>query len=316
MCQHARRGDAGRRVGRAAARRPITVQVDCAQQFAAWCAGTEPRPDGDRSASLIDKLDRPPHVGRRGRQRVGGVPEERRRGEARAPCCGRPTATPEAAAAARAPAAVSSPLHDLGSRSRRHFDRSSTAINNGSSRPPSDLAAVAPRADPSTGGFVQADPATNSLIITAPEPLYRQVARGHRPARFARRAQVYIESADRRGLDQRRQSVDFGIQWQGILASANSSSNGNLLGGGTNFGTTGNLLNIINWRKPASSPTALSSSSTTVEWHQPASLLERRLQPRPWSTRSSAVTTPSEPWPTGAAEQHQRHQHRSRRRTW
>ena len=44
------------------------------------------------------------------------------------------------------------------------------------------------RASPSTGGFIQADPATNSLIITAPEPLYRQDARHDRPARPAPRA--------------------------------------------------------------------------------------------------------------------------------
>jgi general secretion pathway protein D len=36
-------------------------------------------------------------------------------------------------------------------------------------------APVSQSASPSTGGFVQADPATNSLIITAPEPMYRQL---------------------------------------------------------------------------------------------------------------------------------------------
>ncbi|HLL11712.1 MAG TPA: secretin N-terminal domain-containing protein, partial [Rubrivivax sp.] len=36
-------------------------------------------------------------------------------------------------------------------------------------------AALSPVGQPSTGGFIQADPATNSLIITAPEPLYKQV---------------------------------------------------------------------------------------------------------------------------------------------
>src|SRR5690606_12914014 len=34
---------------------------------------------------------------------------------------------------------------------------------------------VAASAQPSTGGMIQADPATNSLIISAPEPLYRQL---------------------------------------------------------------------------------------------------------------------------------------------
>jgi type II secretory pathway component GspD/PulD (secretin) len=46
---------------------------------------------------------------------------------------------------------------------------------------------------PSTGGYVQADPATNSLIITAPEPLYRQM-RAMIDQLDTRRAQVYIES--------------------------------------------------------------------------------------------------------------------------
>ena len=48
-------------------------------------------------------------------------------------------------------------------------------------------------AQPSTGGFIQADPATNSLVITAPEPLYKQV-RALIDQLDTRRAQVYIES--------------------------------------------------------------------------------------------------------------------------
>jgi len=52
-------------------------------------------------------------------------------------------------------------------------------------------APIAASAQPSTGGFVQADPATNSLIITAPEPLYRQV-RAMIDQLDSRRAQVYI----------------------------------------------------------------------------------------------------------------------------
>ena len=46
---------------------------------------------------------------------------------------------------------------------------------------------------PSVGGFIQADPASNSLVITAPEPLYRQV-RALIEQLDTRRAQVYIES--------------------------------------------------------------------------------------------------------------------------
>src|SRR6185503_20774836 len=91
---------------------------------------------------------------------------------------------------------------------------------------------------PTTGGFIQADPATNSLIITAPEPLYRQV-RAMIDQLDSRRAQVYIESmiVEVSGDN----AADFGFQWQGLLASGNQN---NALVGGTNFGTTGNLLNI------------------------------------------------------------------------
>ena len=46
---------------------------------------------------------------------------------------------------------------------------------------------------PSTGGQIQADPATNSLIITAPEPQYRQL-RAVIEQLDGRRAQVLVES--------------------------------------------------------------------------------------------------------------------------
>ncbi|HZV93203.1 MAG TPA: type II secretion system secretin GspD, partial [Caldimonas sp.] len=102
-------------------------------------------------------------------------------------------------------------------------------------------AAAAPitaTAGPSTGGFIQADPSTNSLIITAPEPLYRQV-REMIDKLDARRAQVYIESliVEVSGTN----AANVGFQWQGLLASGNAN---NGIVGGTNFGTTGNLISI------------------------------------------------------------------------
>ena len=90
---------------------------------------------------------------------------------------------------------------------------------------------------PSTGGFVQADPSSNSLIITAPEPLYRQL-RAVIDQLDSRRAQVYVESLIVE-VDP-SQSVDFGIQWQGILGSKGDS---NVIGAGTNFGS--GLDNIL-----------------------------------------------------------------------
>lgn len=72
---------------------------------------------------------------------------------------------------------------------------------------------------PSTGGQIQADPATNSLIISAPEPVYREL-RAVIDKLDQRRAQVFVESliaevrADR--------AADFGVQWQLFGQSGNS----------------------------------------------------------------------------------------------
>ncbi len=86
-------------------------------------------------------------------------------------------------------------------------------------------------------GMIQADPATNSLIISAPETLYRNI-RAIVDKLDVRPAQVLIESlvveisADK--------SQEFGIQWQSLDGLNNSTSS---VIGGTNFGGTGQ--NII-----------------------------------------------------------------------
>jgi general secretion pathway protein D len=93
-------------------------------------------------------------------------------------------------------------------------------------------------AGPSTGGFVQADPSTNSLIITAPEPLYRQV-RAVIDQLDARRAQVYVESLIVK-IDNTK-AGQFGVQWQNLFGGKGDAR---ITGAGTNFGT--GLANIIN----------------------------------------------------------------------
>ena len=103
-------------------------------------------------------------------------------------------------------------------------------------QPGVSAAAAAPlagAAQPSTGGFVQADPATNSLIITAPEPLYRQV-RSLIDQLDTRRAQVYIESMIVEVAPS--DSADFGFQWQGLLGRSGDRFG---LIAGTNFGASG-----------------------------------------------------------------------------
>jgi len=76
---------------------------------------------------------------------------------------------------------------------------------------------VSAQAQPSTGGFIQADTSTNSLVITAAEPLYLQI-RSVIDQLDGRRAQVYIESmiVEVSGNDQ----ADLGFQWLGALGSS------------------------------------------------------------------------------------------------
>ncbi|MFT3813874.1 MAG: type II secretion system secretin GspD [Acidovorax sp.] len=90
---------------------------------------------------------------------------------------------------------------------------------------------------PSTGGMIQADPSTNSLIITAPDPLYRQI-RAVIDQLDGRRAQVLVESLIVEVTTSKL--AEFGVQWQSVL-----SKNGNALGViGTNS-TAGGGANII-----------------------------------------------------------------------
>ncbi len=107
----------------------------------------------------------------------------------------------------------------------------------------STLGSTTPSSGSATGGQIQADTATNSLIITAPEPQYRQL-RAVIDMLDQRRAQVMVESliaevnADR--------AAQMGIQWQTA-----SGSNGGTVGIiGTNFNNnlstsigSGNIIN-------------------------------------------------------------------------
>jgi general secretion pathway protein D len=118
---------------------------------------------------------------------------------------------------------------------------------------PQATAPVSAGAGPSTGGFIQADPATNSLIITAAEPMYRQV-RQMIDQLDSRRAQVYIESmiVEVSGDN----AADLGFQWQGLLGS-----NGDKYGvaAGTNYNAGNSSANNI-----VSLSTALAGGTLTA----------------------------------------------------
>ena len=90
---------------------------------------------------------------------------------------------------------------------------------------------------PSTGGQIQADPTTNSLIISAPEPQYRQL-RAVIDKLDGRRAQVLVESLIVEVSASKL--AQFGIQWQGTIGAGNNGTVGVI---GTNSGTAGaNIL--------------------------------------------------------------------------
>ena len=107
-----------------------------------------------------------------------------------------------------------------------------TQANPSANSPTSSLSSTS---NPSTGGIIQADPTTNSLIITASEPLYRNL-RNVIEQLDTRRAQIYVESLIVEISSDK--ASELGIQWQGLI-----NSGGNNVGfAGTNFGSGGNNI--------------------------------------------------------------------------
>ncbi len=89
---------------------------------------------------------------------------------------------------------------------------------------------------------IQADTASNALIITAPEPVFNNL-RGIIDQLDRRRAQVYVEALIAEVTAER--AAEFGIQWNALSGGAVNSSRASVIGG-TNFGTGGqNLLNAM-----------------------------------------------------------------------
>jgi general secretion pathway protein D len=108
----------------------------------------------------------------------------------------------------------------------------------GVSAPPPLSASSSPSATPAPG-MIQADSATNSIIISAPDAVYNNL-RAVVDQLDVRRAQVYVEAliaeitADR--------AAEFGIQWQSLSGVEKSGTQGF---GGTNFGGPGqNVLGV------------------------------------------------------------------------
>ncbi len=88
------------------------------------------------------------------------------------------------------------------------------------------------------GAIIAADPATNSLIITAPEPVYRDL-RVVIDKLDARRAQVFIESLILEISAEK--AAELGVQWQFLGAPQGT----NRLIGGTNLPARSSGANIL-----------------------------------------------------------------------
>ena len=117
---------------------------------------------------------------------------------------------------------------------------------------------------PSTGGQIQADPATNSLIISAPEPVYREL-RAVIDKLDQRRAQVFVESLI--AEVNMSKAADFGVQWQMFGQSGNNVGViGTNYGSGRATGTapTSNILDIAAAMFGISRLPSTSTPSTTA----------------------------------------------------
>lgn len=123
----------------------------------------------------------------------------------------------------------------------------------GGALPPSTPASPSTLPSGGSAGFIQADQATNTLIITASDTVYRNL-RVVIDQLDARRAEVYIEALIVEVTDS--QEAELGVQWAALSGNANSSYR---LGGATAFSSGGNNLFAL-----AAANSSSSGSSTTA----------------------------------------------------
>lgn len=99
----------------------------------------------------------------------------------------------------------------------------------------------APQAGALPPGMIQADPATNSILINAPDAIYNNL-RAVLDKLDVRRAQVYVEALIAEITSDK--AAEFGIQWQSIGSAGATDASARAFGG-TNFGGAGqNVLGI------------------------------------------------------------------------
>jgi general secretion pathway protein D len=107
-------------------------------------------------------------------------------------------------------------------------------------------------------GFIQADASTNSLIITAPDAVYRNL-RSVIDQLDVRRAQVYIEAlvVEVTSSD----ASEFGVQWVGLTGNNNSAYR---VGGLQSFSVGGTANNLVNLALAAATGVSGGSSGASA----------------------------------------------------
>lgn len=108
-----------------------------------------------------------------------------------------------------------------------------TSVQGNSAAP---VAGTPPATGAASGGIVQADVFSNALIITAPDAVYNNL-RAVVEMLDVRRAQIFVEALIAEVTADK--VAEFGVQWQNMNGLSNP---GNQVIGGTNFGTTGNII--------------------------------------------------------------------------
>jgi general secretion pathway protein D len=104
---------------------------------------------------------------------------------------------------------------------------------------PAHTAAASAQTGSSKSGIIQADPATNSIIITAPDAVYNNL-RATVEKLDVRQAEVYVQALI--AEVNANKAAELGVQWQDLSAAGKSTAQ---VIGGTNFGTSGqNILSI------------------------------------------------------------------------
>jgi general secretion pathway protein D len=189
----------------------------------------------EQARALITRLDQPT-------QRGGNIwvvylknAEAARLAQTLRAIIGGETGLPSSFGAAAASSSVSGSNSDNTGMSLAPGRANSAPSNNGTDTgsSPSGVSGIASTG----GGMIQADPSTNSLIISAPEPVYRNL-REIIEKLDVRRVQVFIESlivevsADK--------AAEFGVQW----FSGGTAGSASLVGGQVLGGAGSNLISV------------------------------------------------------------------------